>query len=149
MEPKIVTKPAFTVVGLLYHGKNENNEIPQLWAEFMTRSQELKQVATPHLGYGVCGDLDDSDEFNYLAGFGVTGIDEIPAGMSSWDVPEQTYAVFPCTLKGIHQAYQYAFQSWLPQSGYQRAEGPDFELYDENFDSQAQDPELTIYIPIK
>ena len=149
MEPKIVTKPAFTVVGMLYHGKNENNEIPQLWGEFMTRAQEIRQVATPHLGYGVCGDLDDSDEFNYLAGFGVTGVDKIPAGMSSWEVPEQTYAVFPCTLKSIHQAYQYAFQTWLPQSGYQRAEGPDFELYDEDFDDKAQDPELTIYIPIK
>ena len=149
MEPKVVTKPAFTVVGMLCHGKNENNEIPQLWREFMPRAQEIRQVATPHCAYGVCGELDKGDEFDYLAGFGVTGIDEIPAGMTSWEVPEQTYAVFPCTLKSIHQAYEYAFQTWLPQSGYQRAEGPDFELYDEDFDSQAQDPELAIYIPIK
>jgi hypothetical protein len=30
MKPKIVSRAAFTVVGMKYHGKNENNEIPQL-----------------------------------------------------------------------------------------------------------------------
>ncbi len=149
MEPKIVTKPAFTVVGMLYHGKNENNEIPRLWDEFNPRMQEIKQMVTPPRAYGVCGNPGDDDAFDYLAGFEVDGIDEIPAGMSSWKVPEQTYAVFPCTIKSIGEAYQYAFQTWLPKSGYQHVKGPDFELYDEDFDPKSKDPELTIFIPIK
>ena len=33
MEPKIVTKPAFKAVGLYYKGKNENQEISQLWGQ--------------------------------------------------------------------------------------------------------------------
>jgi AraC family transcriptional regulator len=64
-------------------------------------------------------------------------------------VPEGKYAVFTCTLKTIHEAYQYAFQTWLPGSGYQRADGPDFEYYDADFDPDAGHPELYIYIPIK
>jgi predicted transcriptional regulator YdeE len=149
MEPKIVTKPAFSVVGLLYHGKNENNEIPGLWEQVNPRFDEIKAKVDPPIGYGVCGSMDDQGAFDYMAGFEVTRVEGVPAGMTSWEVPEQTYAVFPCTLKTIHDAYQYAFQTWLPSSGYQQGEGPDFELYDEEFDHADPDPRLTIYIPIK
>ncbi len=149
MEPKIVTKPAFTVVGLLYHGKNENNEIPRLWEQLNPRFNEIRAKVSPAVAYGVCGNTDDKGAFDYMAGFEVTQVEAMPAGMTSWEVPEQTYAVFPCTLKTIHDAYQYAFQTWLPTSGYQQGEGPDFELYDEEFDDADPDPRLTIYIPIK
>jgi AraC family transcriptional regulator len=149
MEPKIVTKAAFIVVGMLYHGKNENNEIPQLWQKINPRAGEIQNLISPCIAYGVCGEMDEGDAFDYMAGFGVTEAQDVPAGMTSWDVPEQTYAVFPCTLKTIHEAYQHAFQTWLPTSGYRRGDGPDFEYYDDEFDLQAEDPKLSIYIPIK
>jgi AraC family transcriptional regulator len=149
MEPKIVTKPAFTVVGTLYHGKNQNNEIPQMWEEFLPRVKEIKHMVAPPLAYGVCGSLDDDGEFDYVAGFEVDSVAGIPQGMVSWEVPEQSYAVFPCTLKTIHETYQYAFKSWLPESDYQAGDGPDFEFYDENFNPEEEDPELYIYVPVK
>jgi hypothetical protein len=37
MQPKIVTKPAFTVVGLRIHTKPMTQEIPQLWDQFVPR----------------------------------------------------------------------------------------------------------------
>ena len=37
-----------------------------------------------------------------------------------------------------------AYQQWLPTSGYQRAAGPEFELYDEKFNPQ--DPTATLYL---
>lgn len=39
-------------------------------------------------------------------------------------------------------------ETWLPQSDYQRSDGPDFERYDASFDPDEKGP-LTIYIPIK
>ena len=63
-------------------------------------------------------------------------------------MPAQQYAIFPTTLKTIHETYAYVFQEWLPGSGYQRAAGPDFEYYDEEFDASAAEPKLDIYIPI-
>jgi len=56
---------------------------------------------------------------------------------------------FPCTLKTIGEAYRYAFQTWLPDSGYQRADGPDFEHYDESFEPEVEGSQLRIYVPIK
>ncbi|MDY6877457.1 MAG: GyrI-like domain-containing protein [Chloroflexota bacterium] len=149
MEPQIVTKPAFTVVGMLYRGKNENNEIAQMWQEFMPRIGEIVHEANLGDSYGVCRDMDPEGVFEYVAGFEVDSGAAIPEGMVSWDIPAQKYAVFPCTLPTIGEAYQHAFQTWLPRSGYQRGDGPDFELYDETFDPNVQDSEMYIYIPIK
>lgn len=148
MEPKIVTKPAFTVVGMLYHGKNENNEIAQVWSEFMPRVKEIEHMGLQN-AYGVCGPHEEEDVFQYVAGFEVDSVADVPEGMVSRQVPEQTYAVFPCTLETIHEAYQYAFQTWLPQSDYQSGDGPDFELYDEDFRQEVKGSQMYIYVPIK
>ncbi len=149
METKIVSKPAFTVVGMLYHGKNENNEIPQMWQKFNPRVREIQHVVDWCVCYGVCGEVEEDDTFKYVAGFEVSDTADIPEGMVSWLVPEQKYAVFPCTLPTIGQAYEHAHNTWLPQSGYQRAGGPDFELYDDDFDPQVQDSKMYVYIPIE
>ncbi|MCK4315597.1 MAG: GyrI-like domain-containing protein [Anaerolineae bacterium] len=110
MEPKIVTKPAFTVVGMLYHGKNENNEIAQVWSEFIPRVKEIEHMGLQN-SYGVCGQPEENGAFKYVAGFEVDSVAGIPEGMVSWDVPAQKYAVFPCTLSTIGEAYQYAFKT--------------------------------------
>jgi AraC family transcriptional regulator len=133
MELKIVRRPGFLVVGMKYRGKNQKNEIPELWQEFMTRVGEIKHRANL-LGYGVMDNYDEkTGEFDYLAGVKVSDASEIPPGMESWQVPEQTYAVFPCNLKDIKEAFQQIYRQWLPQSGYQRTQGPQFEFYDESF----------------
>lgn len=150
MEPKIVSRPAFSVVGMLYHGKNENNEIAQMWGEFNPRFDEVKHMINLEApAYGVCNPPGEDGAFDYIAGFELSSTAAPPEGMLTWDVPDGKYAVFPCTLKTIGQAYQHAFETWLPGSGYQRVEAPDFELYDENFDPQEEGSVLYIYIPIK
>ncbi|MEJ2757388.1 MAG: MerR family transcriptional regulator [Anaerolineales bacterium] len=151
MEPKIVSKPAFTVVGLEYFGKNENDEIKAMWdTECIDLEKEIQHtVQTPILEwFGVCGEMDDQGNFRYLAAVEVTTAKDLPEGMSSWDVPEQTYVVVPCTIPTIGNAYEFIHGTWLPQSGYKRAPGPDFELYDETFDSNNPDSTLYIYVPI-
>ena len=149
MEPKIVTLPAFTVAGMRYEGKNENDEIKQLWGEFNPRIREINNVAKDANCYGVCLDMDPEGIFEYVAGIEVTSTEGIPPGMVAWEVPEQKYATFPCTLQTIGEAYSYALKTWLPQSKYQRAEGPDFELYDESFDPSVEGSQFHIYIPIE
>jgi AraC family transcriptional regulator len=150
MEPKIVKRAAFTVVGMKYHGKNENNEIPQMWGQFGPRVPEIKHIVDPHVAYGVCDNFDESSsEFDYIAGFEVGSTAEIPEGMVSWDIPEGKYAVFTCTLPTLGETYQYAYYTWLPQSGYQRAAGPEFELYDESFDPKDPSSKMDVYVPIQ
>ena len=146
MEPEIVTKSAFTAVGLMYYGKNENDEIPQMWSEINPRIDEIENKTG--IAYGVCGDMEENGCFHYLAGFGVIEATDLPSGMERWDVPEQKYAVFPCTLKTIQQTYQYIFDTWFPLSGYEKGKGPDFEFYKETFDPKSGEG-MAIYMPVK
>jgi AraC family transcriptional regulator len=148
MEPKIVSRPAFTVVGVLYRGKNEHGEVPQMWDQkLLPRVQEIPHQVTPPLAYGVLDHYDpQTGEFDYLAGYGVERVADLPEGMVRWDVPAQTYAVFPCTLPTVMDGFGAAY-SWLKQSGTQRADGPEFEFYDEHF--HGDESALYIYIPIK
>ena len=148
MQATFTTKPAFTVVGIKYHGKNQNNEIPQLWTDLGPR---MASIPNPIAGaaYGVCGNMEANGEFDYVAGFEVESTADVPEGMVHWSVLEQRYAVFTCTLPTLHEALQHIYHAWLPESGYQHANGPEFELYNESFDPQDPSSEMYVYIPVK
>jgi predicted transcriptional regulator YdeE/DNA-binding transcriptional MerR regulator len=149
MQPKIVHKPEFTAVGMEYRGKNENQEIKQMWQEFVPRIKEIKHANFTWGTYGICRDMPAEEGLKYLAGVEVDKVEDVPAGMAVWTVPEQTYAVFACTLPTLHEAYRHAFETWLPQSEYQRGDGPDFELYTDEFDDKVEDSKMYIYVPVK
>jgi predicted transcriptional regulator YdeE len=150
MDPKIVKKPAFTVVGLKCRGKNEHGEIPQLWGTFMSREGELQQIRDKSVCYGVMDNYDEaSGDFDYVAAFEVEPAAGVPEGMVRWEVPAAKYAVVPCTLPTITQAFDQVYKAWLPASGYKRAPTPDFEVYDEQFDPNDPSSPMYIYIPIE
>jgi len=149
MEPKLVKRPAFSVVGMEYRGSNENDEIKQLWGEFWPRVHEIRDINWANGSYGVCRDWPEGEGLDYLAAVEVDRAEQVPHDMTSWQVPENTYAVFPCTLPTLHEAYRYAFEDWLPQSGYTRADGPDHELYSREFDPEDPSSRMYIYIPVR
>ncbi|PKO20778.1 MAG: hypothetical protein CVU38_18285 [Chloroflexi bacterium HGW-Chloroflexi-1] len=157
MEPRIVTKPAFTVVGLPFTGfistapyeeGKENNEIGVMWGEFDRRYGEIQHVCGP--AYGLCFGMPNDREPWYIAGAEVARAENIPAGMMNMSVPAQKYAVFPCTLGALGATYRYIIEEWQPQSGTEHADAPDFELYDQEFDpGDPQHGKLSVYWPIK
>ena len=150
MEPQIIHRPAFIVVGMKYRGKNENDEIPQLWREFWPRTKEILHRVPANVAYGVIDKFDEEKgEFDYVAGLEVESPSEIPEGMTGVELPDQTYAVFDCTLPTLMETIGYVYQEWLPGSGYIRTEGPEFELYDERFDMAQGKLDMAIYIPVR
>lgn len=150
MQPKIVDRSGFTVVGLKYRGKNEHNEIPQLWQALMPRVGEIKNMVDEHVAYGICANMNESTgEFDYIAGFEVSTIKDVPEDMVSFEVPGTKYAVFSTTLPKIGETFDNAHHTWLPQSGYQPVGGPELEVYDERFDPQDPESLFDLYIPVK
>ena len=158
MEPRIVTKAEFTVVGLPfagllsappYEGSHGKNEISLVWEQMQTRYGEIRHVSGPAIG--LCFGMPNAVEPWYLAGHEVSRVEDLPAGMMSMTVPTQKYAVFPCTLGTIGATYRYITEDWQPVSGSEHAAAPDFEYYDEgpNPDGPPQDMPLKIYWPIK
>ena len=154
MEPKIVTKPAFHVVGMQYVGKNENNEIPEMWGEFVPRIDEPERIK-PQVSYGLCDSSIEGLEdgvFEYVAGVEVSGPDVVvPEGMVLRSVPERKYAVFTHygTLDTLGETYQNIYNTWLPQSGLEVGNEFDMEVYDEDFIPDSPDSKLYIYVAVK
>jgi AraC family transcriptional regulator len=150
MDVEIIGKPAFKIVGMKYQGKNEHEEVGQMWGRFIPRIKEI-QHKVPLAGvYGAMDNLDEaSGTFDYLAAVPVEQIADVPEGLVGWDIPEAEYAVVSCTLPTLMKAFDYMYKSWLPQSRYERACGAEFEFYDEDFNSDDENSAMSIYIPIK
>ena len=149
MEIKVVEKPAFTVVGLKVRGKNQENEIPQLWQALMPRLGEIQDRMPAHAAYGISANMDEeSGEFDYVAGYEVSSTESVPDGMVAFEVPGGRYARFTTTLPKIGETFQNAYRNWLPEAGHKPGGGPDFELYDERFHPEDPDSEFDLYIPI-
>jgi predicted transcriptional regulator YdeE len=150
MEPRIVRLEEFYIVGIEIRAHVQEHDIPQLWGKLGPRVCEIPHLVEPGVAYGLTTSFDpETEEFDYVAGFGVDQIGEVPEGMGSWTVPGATYAAFTCTLQSMPQAYNYAYHTWLPESGHQRAASYEFELYDKEFDNQDPTSEFEFFIPIE
>ena len=154
MEPKLTNRPAMTVVGLPYVGKNENNEIAAMWGDFNARAAEIQHM-TGQCAYGACfaepaGAAEG--EFEYVACFQVSEVSQLPEGMVVREIPAYKFAVF--THKGkldkLGETYEYIYQTWLPQSGLAlHPDKFDMELYDDRFMPNSDESEFDILVAVQ
>ena len=164
MEPKFVTLPQLELVGFVLRttsveGKNIA-EIPLFWEQYMSdgRLQELaaQPFADPKAEYGACMPIDpETEEFDYIIGFERRPGAEVTAEYELRTVPPATYVVFstppadgadfPACIQGT---WQFIFNEWFPDSGYEYAAGcVDFEYYDER-SMGTTGKVCDIYIPV-
>lgn len=150
MDPKIIQKDGFTVVGMKVRCKTgETSDIPQLWGQLMGRMQEIPNLVQDGNSYGVMHNYDEETEaWDYVAAFAVTDAEDVPEGMVSLEISAQTYAVFPCTMPTIEETYETIYHTWLPQSEYKHAPAPEFELYPPTYNPEVESSEFQIYIPV-
>ena len=81
MEPRILSRPAFTVAGLVHRGTVDGEKIGALWGRYFQRMGEVQQVVEPNVAYGVMANYDEaSGEFDYIAACQVASREDLPAG---------------------------------------------------------------------
>jgi AraC family transcriptional regulator len=124
--------------------------IPAQWQRF-----------APHLGhipgqvgrtaYGVICNSDDAGNTEYICGVEVSDFSRLPAEFSRIRIPEHRYAVFAHRdhIAAIRRTWFTIWNKWLPESGHQVAEAPEFERYGEEFDPRTGTGGLEIWIPIQ
>lgn len=86
----------------------------------------------------------------FFTGVEVTSLSETPVDMSTKDFPESLFAVFVEARRGtVGGPEGYAYQTWLPTSGYKTNEQlpGDLEVYKDLLHTGYED-ECKIYIPI-
>jgi predicted transcriptional regulator YdeE len=152
MDAKIETRPTFTLLGLAKRGDADSGPtwIPPMWDElFGQYGEQLKESTKSGPAYGATDRYDsETHTFEYLAGLEAESTKEAPEGLTAWTIPEQTYVAVRCTIKTIGEAYAFFNQEWLPEAGYQRAAGPEFEYYGKEFHGGDDEP-IYMYFPIE
>jgi len=149
--PRFVTGKPMLIAGLSErYISMEVTGIPAQWQRF---SPHLGHIADQRgsICYGVCHDFGENGQFGYLCGVEVSRANNLPSGFTLVRLTEQDYAVFTHRdhISSIGKTTRSIWQMWLPSSGYQFAEAPEFERYDDRFDPQSGQGEVEIWLPIK
>ncbi len=156
IEPKIIEKEEFMVIGPALRTTTENEEgfkiLPRFWDECNKKNiyQFIPNQKNNTAGYGICMDS-KGYEFTYMIALEVSSLANIPENMIGRIIPKAKYAVF--TAKGpvtraVQDLTNYIYSKWIFNSGYSIADTPNFELYDERFNF-TDESETDIYVPIK
>jgi AraC family transcriptional regulator len=149
--PRFTTSKPLLVAGVGDRFSHENGAgIPGLWQRFhMSVAHVPGRVG--QVAYGVCCNGDDAGNFDYIAGVEVTDFSELPREFMRVHIPEQKYAVFAHRehISTIRRTINAIWNHWLPASGFQMADAPNFERYDETFDPSTGNGGFEIWVPIK
>lgn len=102
-----LVKPTTYVVGIEFKAPftaiyMANAIIPRLWAELMTRQQDIKSSVEQGQMIGVVQNRNSA--YHYIAGMEVSSLNKIPTGMVGITLPTKAYAVY--IHQGAHQREQ-------------------------------------------
>ena len=101
--------------------------------------------------YGVCCNADATGSFEYIAGVEVSDFSQAPAELARVRIPEQRYAMFRHRdhVSTMRRTVYTIWNKWLPESGIELADAPNFERYGEKFDPDAGTGTIEIWLPVK
>jgi AraC family transcriptional regulator len=153
--PHIETIAKKKLIGKSLTMSFSNNRTSELWQSFMSRRKEIQNaVGTDLFNIQIYENLNPFEDFNpevvfeKWASIEVTDFNSIPAGMEAFTLQEGLYAVFD--YKGNSpEIFQNIFQKWIPNSGYELAHRPHFEVLGEKYKNNDPDSEEEIWIPIQ
>jgi AraC family transcriptional regulator len=125
-------------------------DMPQQWKDFLKLGKLPGQVGTTAYG-AICGADPKAQTMEYMCAVEVQTFDTLPKDLGRMRVPAVRYAVFlhAGNVATIQSSWQPIFSEWLPSSGLQSANTPDFEVYDERFDGATGDGGVEIWIGVK
>ncbi|PLT28050.1 AraC family transcriptional regulator [Peribacillus deserti] len=162
MAPKLITKPAFHIIGYELKTRNtdgqNNKDIPEFWHQYMQQKLgcNIPNPINVNQELGLCTNFNpETGEFIYVIGMEVTPGTHVPDGMVYMSFPELQYAVFTTPkadeksfTSSIQGTWNQIFTEWFPQSGFEHHGLVEFELYDERCYG-TKEKEMDIYIPVK
>jgi AraC family transcriptional regulator len=126
-----------------------NTGIPAQWQRF-----------APHIGhipgqvgsttYGVCCSSDGEGNFDYICGVEVSDFSDVPAEFARIRIAPQRYVVFSHRdhISTLRRTVFTIWNKWLPESGHEVADAPDFERY-QDFDGERGTGTIEIWVPLK
>ena len=149
--PRFETGKPMLIVGMGQRYTCESSKaIPAQWQRFGPHIDAVPD-RIGHVAYGVCCNSDDTGSFDYICGVEVSDFGDAPAELTRLRIAPQRYAVFHHRdhVSTIRRTMNTIFSKWLPESGHEVADAPDFERYGPEFDPKTGNGGLEIWIPLK
>lgn len=157
-KPEIIMLEKIHITGYEYYTTliNEDyfGDIPKYYIEFGEKERYLRipNRISPNMAYGISTDFNNNGQFSFIVGEEVHKFNrDLEKGFLNIEIPEGKYALF--TVNGtsdlIQNTRRYIYGTWLPNSNYERKEGPDFEITDVLRSTYPNDMKMKIYIPIE
>lgn len=148
--PRFVASPELLIAGLGARYTTATNQgIPALWQRFQPQIGHVPgQVGTT--AYGVCCNFDHDGGFEYIAGVEVARFANLPEAFRTIRLPARKYAVF-CHrdhISAIRATHYTIWNKWLPESGHEIADAPNFEKYGPEFDADTGNGLTEIWLPL-
>lgn len=155
-KPEIVQLDTIRIIGYEYQtrltGEEYFSEIPGFYADFGSKAlyERIPGRIRPAMAYGIPYEYRDDETFTFVVGEeSEAGAGEAAEGFVHLELAAGRYAVFPAAApaSGLPNMWRYIYETWLPNSNYERREGPDFEVTDVCASASGK-LAMKIYIPI-
>lgn len=126
------------------------NEVPALWQRFIPHIGHVPGQVS-NVAYGVTSNGDDAGNADYLCAVEVRDFDGLTDEYTRLRLPAQRYAVFTHRghISSIRSTWITIFRSWFPSSGHALADAPNFERYPADFDPNAAESAVEIWLPLQ
>lgn len=153
IEPnRIAEGPAMLLAGLrrTHAFADAPSRIPQQWTDFERMGPPPGRVGEASYGV-ICGASVEERWMEYMCAVQVQTLHDVPPEYGRVRITGQTYAVFTHAggASTVGSTWDAIWGDWLPRSGYQAANAPDFELYEERFDPVSGSGIIEIWVPIQ
>jgi predicted transcriptional regulator YdeE len=131
MEPKIISKASFKVLGVETRINIKETDYEAIWTNtFKAHQKDIAPLANGNGDYGIFHKFYEDGLVGYLVGSEVSDVPHVPDGLMLLDIPKATYAVFACNSQTVGETWPYTHDVWLPQSTeYVMGNSPVFEFY--------------------
>ncbi len=157
MKNRIEEIPEKPLVGISLEMSLLENKTFELWRSFMPHRNQINKLKSNLLYSVQVFPVDYYKNFSPATNFVKwaarevnEGSSELPDGMEMLVIPAGKYIVFE--YKGHSnnpEVFQYIFDKWLPNSGYQLDDRPHFEVLGEKYKNNDPESEEEIWIPVK
>jgi len=117
MEPRLVTRQAFKVLGVQSRIDPTRADYHSIWEKrYMPHHDVVLKLAKEEGYYGIYFSSEVPGKVDFLAGMAVGDVGKIPDDLVLREVPAAQYAVFECQMDAIGPTWQTIYNSWLANS---------------------------------